>query len=132
MCKSNRTFVAKIIFWRHPSSLISSSCCFSDMLTLHCPNSGPYGRSVTPNWCITSNIIISVALENSFFVNVCCVMVFYLFLCGSVGWFLYGPFCHGALKLDISTLFTTFCLWTSLQFVLLVLFKHELEFLVHT
>jgi len=27
---------------------------------------------------------------------------------------LYGPFCHGALKLDISTLFTTFFLWTSL------------------
>ena len=28
----------------------------------------------------------------------------------SVCWFLYGTFCHGALKLDISTLFTTFCL----------------------
>jgi len=27
-------------------------------------------------------------------------------------------FCHGALKLDISTLFTTFVLWTSLQFIL--------------
>ena len=31
------------------------------------------------------------------------------FVC-SVRWFLYGPFCHGALKLDISTLFTTFFL----------------------
>jgi len=31
-------------------------------------------------------------------------------LCRSVCWFLYGPFCHGALKLDISTLFTTFFL----------------------
>jgi len=30
----------------------------------------------------------------------------------------YGPFCHSALKLDISTLFTTFCIWTSLQFIL--------------
>jgi len=43
--------------------------------------------------------------------NVCCVMVFYVFLCRSVCWFLYGPFCHGALKLDISTLFTTFFLY---------------------
>jgi len=33
---------------------------------------------------------------------------------------LYGPFCHGVLKLDISTLFTTFCLWTSLQFKLFI------------
>jgi len=32
--------------------------------------------------------------------------------------FLYGPFCHGALKHDISTLFTTFFVWTSLQFIL--------------
>ena len=30
----------------------------------------------------------------------------------------YGPFCHGALKYDISTLFTTFFVWTSLQFIL--------------
>ena len=33
--------------------------------------------------------------------------------------FLYGPFCHGAHKLDLSTLFTTFFLWTSLPFILL-------------
>ena len=32
--------------------------------------------------------------------------------------FLYGPFCHGAHKLDLSTLFTTFFLWTSLPFIL--------------
>jgi len=31
---------------------------------------------------------------------------------------MYGPFCHGALKHDISTLFTTFLVWTSLQFIL--------------
>jgi len=31
-------------------------------------------------------------------------------LCRSVCWFLYGPFCHSALKFDISTLFTTFFL----------------------
>ena len=33
-------------------------------------------------------------------------------------WFLYGTFCHGALKHDISTLLTTSFLWTSLQFIL--------------
>jgi len=32
--------------------------------------------------------------------------------------FFYGPFCHGAHKLDLSTLFTTFFLWTSLPFIL--------------
>jgi len=31
--------------------------------------------------------------------------------------FLYGPFCHGAHKLDLSTLFTTFFLWTSPPFI---------------
>jgi len=34
--------------------------------------------------------------------------------------FLYGTFCHGAHKLDLSTLFTTFFLWTSLPFILLI------------
>ena len=38
----------------------------------------------------------------------------HVFLCCSVCWFLYGPFCHGALKLDIFTLFATFFLSTSL------------------
>jgi len=32
---------------------------------------------------------------------------------------MYGPFCHGALKHDISTLFATFFVWTSLQFILI-------------
>jgi len=41
--------------------------------------------------------------KNTFFLNVCCVLVFYVFLCCSVCWFLYRPFCHCALKLDIST-----------------------------
>ena len=30
---------------------------------------------------------------------------------------LYGPFCHGAHKLDLSTLFSTFVLWTSLSYI---------------
>ena len=38
--------------------------------------------------------------------------------------FLYGPFCHGAHKLDLSTLFTTFFLWTSLPFILCVGSRH--------
>jgi len=41
-------------------------------------------------------------------------------LCRSVCLFLYRPFCHGALKLYISTLFTTFFLWTSLKFILTI------------
>jgi len=53
-----------------------------------------------------------------FFLNVCCVFEFYIFLCCSVCWFLYGPFCQGALKLKISTLFTTFFPWTSHKFKL--------------
>ena len=43
-----------------------------------------------------------------FFLNGCCVLVFNVSLCCSVCWFLCRPFCHGALKPDISTLFTTF------------------------
>ena len=35
----------------------------------------------------------------------------------SMCWLLYGPFCHGALKLDVPTYFTTFFLWKSLQFI---------------
>ena len=31
---------------------------------------------------------------------------------------LYESFCHGALEIDMSTLFTTFVLCTSLQFIL--------------
>ena len=42
------------------------------------------------------------------FLNVCCVMGFYVFLCRTVCCFLFGPCCHDALKLDISTLFTKF------------------------
>jgi len=56
--------------------------------------------------------------KKCFFLNVCCVLVLCLFLCCSMCLFLYGPFWHGALKLDISTLFTKFFLWTSLQFIL--------------
>ena len=36
------------------------------------------------------------------------VMMLCVFLCRSVCCFLYGPFCHDAPELDISTLFTTF------------------------
>ena len=61
--------------------------------------------------------------KNIVFLNVCCVMMLCVFLCRSVCWFLYGPFCHGALKLDVSTLFTTFFIWTSLQFIFVNLYR---------
>jgi len=35
--------------------------------------------------------------EKKFILNVCCVLVFCVFLCCSVCLFLCGPFCHGAL-----------------------------------
>jgi len=41
---------------------------------------------------------------------------------------LYGPFYHGALKLEISTLFTTFFLWTSFQFILFLNKNRQNEF----
>jgi len=37
--------------------------------------------------------------------------------------FLYGSFCHGANKLDLSKLFTTFFLSISLPFILIEKFK---------
>jgi len=60
-------------------------------------------------------------IENSknscFFVSVAslCAPCFVVFCV-----FLYGPFCHGAHKFDLSTLFTTFFLWTSLPFIFLL------------
>jgi len=48
------------------------------------------------------------------FLNVCCALMFWVSLCCSVCLFLYEAFCHGAHKLDMSTLFTTFYLWISL------------------
>jgi len=50
--------------------------------------------------------------------NVC--YVFLRVLCRSMSLFEYDPFCHCALKLDLSTLFTTFFLSTYLQFIILV------------
>ena len=61
-------------------------------------------------------IIIIIKLRKThkkkFFLNVWCVVGLYMFLCYSVCWFLYGPFCHGFLKL-----------LTSLQFILYLNFK---------
>jgi len=53
--------------------------------------------------------------------------VFCVFLCCSLCLFLYGPFCHGALKLYMSTLFTTFFLWKSLQFILRMVIQYLLS-----
>jgi len=42
---------------------------------------------------------------------------------------LYGPFCHGALKLDMSTLFTAPFRWTSLQFIFCI--RHSICIMYH-
>jgi len=52
------------------------------------------------------------------------------FLCCSVFLFVYGPFRHGALKLDMSTLFTTFFLWTSI-YIIKYYPKHDYSLLGH-
>ena len=61
--------------------------------------------------------------KNTFILNVSCVLVFCVIMCRSVCLFLYGSFCHGVLKLDMSTLFTTFFLWTSLIYIVRIFFK---------
>jgi len=47
-----------------------------------------------------------------YFILTFCYLVWVL--CCSKCLFLYGPCCHSAVKLDLSTLFTTLFLWTSL------------------
>jgi len=56
--------------------------------------------------------------NNSCFLIVCCVLVFYVFCVVLCFFIVYGPFCQGAFNLDMSTLFTTLFYWTSLQFIL--------------
>jgi len=56
----------------------------------------------------TQKLVFSVCLLH---IGVQCVFV--LFWVYSVYW----PICHGALKLDMSILTTTYFLWTSLQFI---------------
>jgi len=57
-----------------------------------------YQDCVINNACICAkNIVWKYKKYIVFFLNVFCVFVFYVFLCCSVCWFLYGPFCHGAL-----------------------------------
>ena len=54
-----------------------------------------------------SSDTLCFGFKNRFFLNVCCVLVFRCF--GLFGVFvLYWLFCHGAPKLYMSTLFTTF------------------------
>ena len=49
-----------------------------------------------------------VHTTNSFLVNVCCFLVFDVFFCCFMCWFLYGQFCHGALKGKLSDSFTNY------------------------
>jgi len=92
-------------------------------------------RSISDNvMCGTATFIRTMKLkENKKIKN---RKTLYVFLCRSVWLFLYGPFCHGALKLDISTLFTTFFIWTSsiyiiearyIQVVFCLIFKQVLS-----
>jgi len=48
----------------------------------------------------------------------CLLRLVLRFSCCSRCSFLYGPFGHGAFKLDLSTLFVTIFIWISLQFIL--------------
>ena len=59
-------------------------------------------------YCLCLNNIIFIFFS---------VLMFCMSLCCSVCLFLYGPFCHSALKIDLSTLFTAFFLWTSHQYI---------------
>ena len=67
--------------------------------------------------CAVKYFTFLIYLFVHIFATVWCV--FYVFLCCSVCLFLCGPFFHGALLLFKSTWFTSFLLWTSLQFIFL-------------
>ena len=67
-----------------------------------------YESSVPCPFACLRIIYTTICTQNHFFLNVCCLLVFYVLLCCSMCLFLYGLFCHGALKLDLYTLFTTF------------------------
>jgi len=57
-------------------------------------------------------------------------MMLYVLFCVVLCVSFYGPFCHGAPTLDISTFFTTFFIWTSLQIILylfLIYFKQAID-----
>jgi len=56
-----------------------------------------------------------------FRLGILCVCVLFYVL------FVYRPVCHGALKLDISTLFTTVFLCTSLSFIMYLYYGTENE-----
>jgi len=74
-----------------------------------------FWRSPLSNWKLTIKKQKNPKnTQKKLFLYVCCVFVYSVFVMFCV--FLYGPFCHGAHKLDLSTLFTTFVLWTSLPF----------------
>ena len=78
------------------------SCCFCLLLrTVHCIWRSWYLSCLVHNKHVCYTVLICV------FCAVLCVC------------FLYGPFCHGALNFDLSTLFTTFYLCKYLQFILM-------------
>jgi len=75
-----------------------------------------FWRSPLSNWKFKIKIRKIENSKNSYFFMSVASLYTSCFVMFCV--FLYGPFCHGAHKLDLSTLFTTFFLWTSLPFIL--------------
>jgi len=109
-----------------PCKFLTSLCSFLYLVidvtifrsrVLRCSSyNDPRSTAWSESWCYSLVYMPTchVILRES---NITWHLVFYVFLCCSVCWFLYGQFCHGTLKLDISTLFTTFFFWTSLQLI---------------
>jgi len=69
--------------------------------------------------CTKNDVLKNSSNETQKIVFSKCLGVLRVFVLFCV-FFVYGPFCHVALKLDMSTLFTTIFLWTSLQFILML------------
>ena len=83
------------------------------MVKCTCVTSLVVGRTVTVNHKQYQKTATKIIYSDGL-LRLLGLRVFYCSMC----LFLYGPFCHGVLKLDLSTLFTTFFLRTSLQFIL--------------
>jgi len=112
-----RTYLRKVGQWLQETR--HKEVCHSLKLVLsHWPYQGSYSTFLGETIKKKENKNPKTHTHTCFFLNVCCVLVFYVFLCCSVCWFLYGPFCHGALKFDVCSLFATLFLWISLQFII--------------
>jgi len=87
-----------------------------NILGLYCDSMVWYYASYVVFWKIRktkekfrSECLLRLGVLCVFVLFCVCFCVFFVFV--------YGPFCQCALNIDMSTLFTTFFLWTSLQFI---------------